>query len=88
VAQHGLNHDRFEIGIPPEMILMLAHSKAGAERGKYELKFMPLIKIAERIFLPTEQAVNQRNAGPLLARDRLARTRRSAGAGLGECHGS
>ena len=25
VAQHGLNHDRFEIGIPPEMILNLPH---------------------------------------------------------------
>ena len=25
VAQHGLQHDRFEIGIPPEMILNLAH---------------------------------------------------------------
>lgn len=25
VAQHGLEHDRFEIGIPPEMIMMLPH---------------------------------------------------------------
>jgi len=25
VAQHGLTHDRFEIGIPPEMILILPH---------------------------------------------------------------
>lgn len=25
VAQHGLTHDRFEIGIPPDMILMLPH---------------------------------------------------------------
>ena len=25
VAQHGLTHDRFEIGIPPEMILSLSH---------------------------------------------------------------
>ena len=25
VAQHGLTHDRFEIGIPPEMILNLSH---------------------------------------------------------------
>jgi len=25
VAQHGLDHDRFEMGIPPEMILMLPH---------------------------------------------------------------
>jgi peptidoglycan/xylan/chitin deacetylase (PgdA/CDA1 family) len=25
VAQHGLTHDRFEIGIPPEMIMMLPH---------------------------------------------------------------
>ncbi len=25
VAQHGLTHDRFEIGIPPDMIMMLPH---------------------------------------------------------------
>lgn len=25
VAQHGITHDRFEIGIPPEMILNLSH---------------------------------------------------------------
>lgn len=25
IAQHGLDHDRFEIGIPPEMIMMLPH---------------------------------------------------------------
>jgi peptidoglycan/xylan/chitin deacetylase (PgdA/CDA1 family) len=25
VAQHGLEHDRFEIGIPPDMIMMLPH---------------------------------------------------------------
>lgn len=25
VAQHGLDHDRFEVGIPPEMILSLPH---------------------------------------------------------------
>jgi Uncharacterized protein conserved in bacteria (DUF2334) len=25
VAQHGLEHDRFEIGVPPEMIMMLPH---------------------------------------------------------------
>ncbi|MDD5707757.1 MAG: DUF2334 domain-containing protein, partial [Kiritimatiellae bacterium] len=25
VAQHGLSHDRFEVGIPPEMILSLPH---------------------------------------------------------------
>lgn len=25
VAQHGIEHDRFEIGIPPEMIMMLPH---------------------------------------------------------------
>lgn len=25
VAQHGLDHDRFEIGIPPDMIMMLPH---------------------------------------------------------------
>ena len=25
VAQHGLEHDRFEIGIPPEMVMMLPH---------------------------------------------------------------
>lgn len=25
VAQHGLTHDRFEIGVPPDMIMMLPH---------------------------------------------------------------
>jgi predicted deacetylase len=25
VAQHGLEHDRFEIGIPPDMVMMLPH---------------------------------------------------------------
>lgn len=25
VAQHGLEHDRFEVGIPPDMVLMLPH---------------------------------------------------------------
>lgn len=25
VAQHGIEHDRFEIGIPPEMVMMLPH---------------------------------------------------------------
>ena len=25
VAQHGIEHDRFEIGVPPEMVMMLPH---------------------------------------------------------------
>ena len=32
VAQHGLEHDRFEVGIPPEMILALPHEGPARER--------------------------------------------------------
>ncbi len=32
VAQHGLTHDRFECGIPPQMILSLAHEGPARER--------------------------------------------------------
>jgi len=34
VAQHGLEHDRFECGIPPEMILALPHEGPARERLK------------------------------------------------------
>ena len=32
IAQHGLEHDRFECGIPPEMILSLPHEGPARER--------------------------------------------------------
>lgn len=32
VAQHGLEHERFEVGIPPEMILALPHEGPARER--------------------------------------------------------
>jgi peptidoglycan/xylan/chitin deacetylase (PgdA/CDA1 family) len=32
VAQHGLEHDRFEFGIPPQMILGMPHEWAARER--------------------------------------------------------
>lgn len=31
IAQHGLEHTRFEFGIPPEMVLKLPHEKASRE---------------------------------------------------------
>jgi peptidoglycan/xylan/chitin deacetylase (PgdA/CDA1 family) len=32
VAQHGLEHDRFEVGIPPAMVLSLPHEEPARER--------------------------------------------------------
>ena len=32
IAQHGLVHDRFELGIPPEMVLALPHEGPARER--------------------------------------------------------
>jgi len=36
VAHHGLEHDRFEVGIPPAMVLSLSHEWAARERLERE----------------------------------------------------
>jgi len=38
IGQHGLEHDRFEFGIPPKMILDLEHEKPARDRLAHERK--------------------------------------------------